>query len=187
MALLELREASYSSRGATVVGPVTLTLEHGAKLAYVCENGLAACALAMMAAALVKPASGTIFVEAFDSRIQPVQIRRIAGYVPHEAPAHDFASLSRYVEYRAALWGLPRNESVVRARALIAKLDGVHEQFAFPLAGALLFGPRLLVLDRPQAAYAQQIARAAEGCAIFSTHTNERDAQCFAETCMVTA
>jgi hypothetical protein len=74
---------------------------------------------------------------------------------------------------------LPLAQSVVSARALLARLDGVHEAFAYPLVGALLAQPRLLVLDRPQTAYAQQILDAAGDCAIFSTHVSERDADRF--------
>ena len=175
-----MRAAAYAVRAQYSAAPVTLTLPEGGRLAYACRNARAASVLAMMAAALVRPTEGSVFVGAFDSRIQPVQIKRITGYVPHEAVPHDFPSFTRYIEFRAALWGLPRDQSVVRARALLARLEGVHEQFAYPLAGALLASPRLLVLDRPQPAYARQILRAASGCAVFSTHESEREASRFA-------
>lgn len=177
MAILEMREAAYAMRQKTLAGPVSLAIGEGEHLAYDCGNAQAACILAMMAAGLARPTSGTVFVAAFDPRIQPAQVKRIAGYVAHEAAARDFPSFTGYVEYRAALWGLPRAESIVRARALLALLDGVHEQFAYPLAGALLAAPRLLVLDRPQAVYAAQIHRAAGNCSIFSTHASLEEAE----------
>lgn len=180
MALLEMREASFSRNGSTIVPPVTLKLDENEWRAHACASGAAASAIALMAAGLVRPSSGRVFIAAFDPRIQPVQVKRVAGFVPHEAVPHDFASFTRYVEFRAALWGLPRAQTVVRARALLSRLDGVHEAFAYPLVGALLSQPRLLVLDRPQAAYAQQIVDVANDCAIFSTHASERDAERFA-------
>ncbi|HKU69111.1 MAG TPA: hypothetical protein VJP85_15170 [Candidatus Baltobacteraceae bacterium] len=180
MALLEMRAASYARGGATIVPPLALTLGEGERLSHACGSDESACAIALMAAGLVKPSSGRVFVAAFDPRIQPVQVKRIVGYVPHEALPHDFPSFARYIEFRATLWGLPRAQSVVHARALLARLDGVHEAFAYPLVGALLSQPRLLVLDRPQAAYAPQILALAHDCAIFSTHVSERDAQRFA-------
>ena len=179
MALLEMREAAYMHRNTSIVAPVTLALEEHARCAFACENGEAAAVLALMAAGLARPTSGTIFIAAFDPRIQPVQVKRIVGYVPYELVPHEFSSFNRYIEYRAALWGLPRAQSVVHARSLLSKLEGVHEQYAYPLAGALLALPRLLVLDRPQAVYAPQILAAAQRCAIFSTHASERDAQRF--------
>lgn len=185
MALLEMREASYVHRGTPVLAPVTLALEEHGRCAFACENGEAAAVVALMAAGLARPASGTIFIAAFDPRIQPVQVKRIVGYVPYELVPREFSSFNRYIEYRAALWGLPRAQSVVHARSLLGKLEGVHEQYAYPLAGALLAQPRLLVLDRPQAVYAPQILAAAQNCAIFSTHASERDAQRFEESIVV--
>ncbi|HEV3152400.1 MAG TPA: hypothetical protein VGZ02_01200 [Candidatus Baltobacteraceae bacterium] len=187
MPLLEMRSVTYVHHGRTLTGPVTLALEERGRLAYACGDAFAACALSLIAAAIVKPSTGTVFIGAFDTRVQPVHSKRIAGYVQHEAGAHDFTSFTRYIEYRAALWGLPRAESIVRARALLTKLDGVHEQFAYPLVGALIAMPQLLVLDRPQAAYALSILEAAGGCAIFSTHADERDAERFAAACGVPA
>ena len=177
--MLELREASFARGGRIFVEPLTITLGEGERLAQSCTNDRAASTIALMAAGLVKPTSGRVFIAAFDPRIQPVQVKRIVGYVPHEALPNDFPSFTRYIEFRATLWGLPRAQSIVRAQALLARLDGVHEAFAYPLVGALLAQPRLLVLDRPQAAYARQILDAAGACAIFSTHTLQRDAERF--------
>ena len=187
MALLEMRAAVYVRGASTLAGPLTLKLDEHARMAHACENDVAAYVTAFMAAGLVAPTRGSLFVGAFDPRIQPVQVKRITGFVPHAALPLDFSSFVKYVEYRAALWSLPRAESIVRARAILSKLDGVHEQFAFPLVGALLGAPRLLVLDRPQPAYAAQIALAAGSCAVFSTHANARDAERFTGGCLVPA
>lgn len=173
-----MREAAFA-RGRRTAGPVTLTLDEKERLAYACGSDGAASIVALMGAGLVKPTTGRVFIAAFDPRIQPVQVKRIAGYVPHEALPYDFPSFISYIEFRATLWGLPRAQSTVRARALLSKLEGVHEAFAYPLVGALIAQPRLLVLDRPQAAYAQQIFETASGCAIFSTHASQRDAERF--------
>lgn len=185
MAVLEMREASFAQRGMPIAGPVSIMLAEGERLAYACDSERSASVVALMAAGVVKPTNGNVFVCAFDARIQPVHVKRIVGFVPHEAVPHEFGSFARYIEYRAALWGLPRAESIVRARALLANLDGVHEAFAYPVAGALLAYPKLLVLDRPQAAYAPQIYEAAGDCTIFSTHASERDAQRFADAARV--
>lgn len=175
-----MREASYSRANRAPVAPLTLNLDENEHLAYACADDESASTIALLAAGLVRPTSGRVFIAAFDPCIQPVQAKRVVGYVPHEALPHDFPSFARYIEFRASLWGLPRAQSVVRARALLARLDGVHEAFAYPLVGALLSQPRLLVLDRPQAAYAAQILHVARECAIFSTHASARDAQRFA-------
>ncbi len=185
MALLELRAAAFVERGCFTVAPVTLSLDEAETLAYACASERSAAVLALMAAGIVRANAGSVFIGAFDPRIQPVQVKRLAAYVPHEAVPHEFSSFGQYVEYRAALWGLPRAQTVVRARRLLERLDGVHEAFAYPLVGALLAQPRLLVLDRPQAAYAGQILECANGCAVFSTHVSERETQRFSRRARV--
>lgn len=181
MPLLEMRNAAFRLNGTELVSPTTLSLDEGEQLAYPCAGERSAATLALMAAGIVRPSSGHVYIGAFDPRIQPVQVKRMTGYVPHEAVVQEFATLTRYVEYRAALWGLPRDETVIRARALMGRLDGVHEAFAYPLIGALVSSPRVLVLDRPQAAYAPQIFAAAQNCAILSTHASQREALRFLE------
>lgn len=174
-----MRDAAFALHGTQIVAPVTLAVAEGEHLAYACVTDRCASIVALMASGLVKPSSGSVFIGAFDPRIQPVQVKRMTGFVPHEAVPHAFATFTRYIEYRAALWGLPQAEAIVRARALLARLEGVHEAFAYPLVGALLAQPRLLVLDRPQSVYAPQILAAAGDCTIFSTHASARDAQRF--------
>jgi hypothetical protein len=112
-------------------------------------------------------------------------VKRLTGYVPHDALPYEFPSFEQYIEYRAALWQLPQAESVVRARRILDGLDGIHESFAYPLAGALIAQPSLLVLDRPQAVYGPQIIGVAKSCAIFSTHGSENEAVRFRETSAV--
>lgn len=174
-----MRDAAFVRSGSEIVSPATLSVDEGERLAYACPNERSAATLALMAAGIVRPSSGRVFIGAFDTRIQPVQVKRMTGYVPYEAVVHEFSTFTSYVEYRAALWGLPRAQTVIRARALLERLEGVHEAFAYPLVGALIAEPRLLVLDRPQAAYAPQIIEAAQNCAIVSTHASEREAQRF--------
>lgn len=187
MALLEMREASLVRDGIEIVPPSTLQLDEGEQRAVDCGSAARASAFALLAAGLVTVTGGRLFVAAFDPRIQPVQVKRLTGYVPHDAVTHGFRSFVRYVEYRAALWGLPRAQSIVRARALLERLDGVHEAFAYPLVGALLHQPALLVLDRPQHVYAPQIRTAAGTAAILSTHADGNDAQRFTQAVPVSA
>jgi len=180
-----MRDAGFRRRGEDLVSPQNIEREEGGRLAHACAGNRAASIVAMMAAGLVRASRGAVYVGAFDPRIQPVQVKRLAGYVPHGALPYDFPSFEQYIEYRAALGQLPQAESVVRARHILAGLDGIHESFAYPLAGALIAQPRLLVLDRPQAAYGPQIVAVAKTCAIFSTHGSESEASRFTNACAV--
>jgi ABC-type multidrug transport system ATPase subunit len=180
--LLQMREVTFEARGERV-GPFSVTLDAGQHHAATFTNANAAAIVALLAAGLAKATSGQVFVDEFDPRVQPVHVKRIVGYVPHDAVHHEFRNFARYIDYRATLWGIPRDRATVRAYALLERLEGVHEAFAYPLIGALLSSPKLLVLDRPQAAYAQHILDVAGAdTAVFSTHTSIRAAQTFQRT-----
>lgn len=183
MALLDMREAAFARDSQRLAGPVDTLLQEGERVGLTFATELEASLVALMAAGLVKATSGRVFVDEFDPRIQPVQVKRVVGYVPYEAVPNEFASFERYVEYRAALWDLPPAETLSRAFDMLALLDGVHEAFAYPLVGALLARPRLLVLDRPQSAYARSICSVSDGAAMFSTHRSPREARDFREGC----
>lgn len=180
-----MRDAIFRRGGEVLVTAQNAELEEGGRIAHACESNRAAAIVAMMAAGLVRASAGAVYVGAFDPRIQPVHVKRLAGYVPHDALPNEFASFEQYIEYRAALWQLPQAESVVRARRILDGLDGIHESFAYPLAGALIAQPRLLVLDRPQAVYGPQIIEVAKSCAIFSTHGTESEAARFRDASAV--
>lgn len=179
MPLLEMRDASFTRSGTTIVRPLNLHLEGGERLALAFSSTREAATAALLAAGIVKATHGRVFISEFDPRIQPVQAKRLVGYVPYDAVAHEFATFEDYITYRSALWAIDSDAAVGLARALLARLDGVHEAFARPLIGALVGHPALLVLDRPLALYAPQIARVTSGLAIFSTHESTVQARTF--------
>jgi ABC-type Na+ transport system ATPase subunit NatA len=179
MPLLECNRAALEGPSGPIVPPVTLSLDDYGRLAYACFDAATAASLALMACGMQRPSSGAVYVADFDTRVQPVQVKRIAAFVPHEALPPAFRSFDAYVEYRADLWGIARREALSRACAALERLRGVHEAFAYPLAGALISKPRLLVLDRPQVAYAKHIASVTAQCAVFSTHAGEEEAAAF--------
>lgn len=135
----------------------------------------------MMAAALVTPTSGSVLIGEYDPRVQPAHCKRIAGFVPHDPLPLAETSVARFIDYRAALWDLEPERARAHARVLLERLGGMHEAFAYPVVAALLPFPSLLVLDRPQAAFATTVLAAAGPCAVFSTHADECSARRFEE------
>jgi len=176
-----MRDAAFDD-GSSHAGPFSVTLEPRGRRAATFDSAREASLVALMAAGLVKATSGQIFVDEFDPRVQPAHVKRLVGYVPHELVGQEFENFARYVDYRATLWGVPRDRAAARAYAMLERLDGVHEAFAYPLVGALIASQKLLVLDRPQGAYAAQILEVAGAdVAVFSTHVSAREARLFDE------
>ncbi len=173
-----MREASFGL-GSWSVAPVTLDVYPGEVAARTFASPQEAAVVALMAAGIAKASSGCVLIGDYDPRVQSVHCKRIAGFVPHEPVALDERDFGVYVVYRAALWNLDARLALARATELRAALGDMHEAFAFPLIGALIAMPELLVLDRPVPAYAERILRIAGACAVFSTHTNVAAARAF--------
>jgi hypothetical protein len=178
MSLLRMREALFSSPGATV-GPVTIDLRDGERVSLTCASAREATVVALLACGIVKVSSGCVLIDDYDPRVQSVHCKRVAALVPHEPFPLDEGEFARYVAYRAALWNIEPQRARNHAGLLRERLAGMHEALAYPLIGALLGMPKLLVLDRPQPAYAPKILAAAGGCAIFSTHADAAAARAF--------
>lgn len=179
MPLLRMRDATFATETAAV-GPVSLQLEPGERLTLQCATPEEAAVLALLAAGIAKASSGSVLIDDYDPRVQPVHCKRVTALVPHEPFAIDEAEFARYIAYRAALWNVEPARAFAHAELVRAQFRGMHEAFAYPLIGALIGLPRLIVLDRPQAVYAPQIRAAVGEIALFSTHTDPAAASAFA-------
>ncbi len=177
--ILRMRDATFVRGGEVIVPPTTLDVAPGTHVARLCATAREANAVAMMAAGLARCSQGTVLVEEFDPRVQPVHCKRLAAFVPHDPLILAPGSFARYIAYRAALWNIDPVRAHAHATLLLERLGGLHEAFAYPIVAALLPSPALLVLDRPLPAHAEAIRSAARGCAIFSTHVDREAADAY--------
>ncbi len=181
MPLLRMRDASFANAHVSA-GPITLDIELQQRAALTFASPGEATVIALMAAGVVKASKGRVLIADYDPRVQSVHCKRIAAFVPHEPLQLDDRDFARYVNYRAALWNVDAKTAQISAYALRDRLEGMHEAFAYPLIGALIGQPKLVVIDRPQAAYARHILGAVEGRALLSTHTRVESALTFADS-----
>jgi hypothetical protein len=151
---------------------MTLDLEAGQRKALKFATAREATVVALMAAGVAKASTGSVLIGDFDPRVQSVHCKRIAGFVPHEPLSIEESEFSRYIAYRAALWNVDPELAATRARRILLQLDGMHEALAYPLIGALIASPQLLVMDRPSPAYAQQISAVMGDAALLTTHAD---------------
>ena len=158
---------------------MTLDVYPGELAARTFASPREAAVVALMAAGIAKASSGSVLIGDYDPRVQSVACKRIAGFVPHEPVSLEERDFGAYVAYRAALWSVDAHVAYARAAELRVALGDMHEAFAFPLIGALIASPELIVLDRPVPAYAERILRIVEGRAVFSTHASVAVARAF--------
>lgn len=178
MSVLRMIDATFAARGSAPVGPFSLTLEAGEGFALSAETSRDALLAARLAAALVKATSGTVLVSDFDPKVQPVQVKRLVGYVPAEPATPPMKNVDDYFRFRADLWEVDRELAVQRGRDVLAQSRNAGAPYAIALAAALIRPCVLLVVDRPDLEYFGVLNRVREnGTAVLATQTGAANAQ----------
>lgn len=172
--MLRLIDAAFRLDAKNAVGPLNLTLEAGEAIALGFDNSREATIAARLAAALIKATTGTVLIGDFDPRVQPVQAKRLLGYVPAHAMLPPFHKVEDYFRFRADLWEVERDHAVARGLKVLARCRNPNTPYAISLAGAFIRPCGLLVLDQPGLEYAEVARRERDdGCAILTTHADE--------------
>jgi ABC-type Na+ transport system ATPase subunit NatA len=174
--VLRAVDAAFEPPRTAGVAPFSVALEAGERGGLTLPSAAAASIAARLAAGMVKITGGTLFIGDYDPRIQPVQAKRMVGFVPRDGRFGDaprepilVPDLRAVVDFHAALYEVERD---VARRAAAAVLDafGGQSDLAVACALALIRPVALLVLDQVPAAAEEIVAGlAGERTAILTT------------------
>ena len=164
-----MRAAAFSGSGVLMLAPVTLCLDYLGRAEFTAATSLGAGIAARLAAGIMKCTSGDVFIADFDPKIQPVQVKRLVGFLPSDRPRNPFCA-EDYFSYRAALWGLNPQAALTKGHALLSMLDGLERDEAALLAGIFLHDPQLIILERPGEGLREAAQSLAVSSALFITY-----------------
>ena len=175
MIVLRIEGASFA-RDADDVKPFSAEVAAGARVVREFPSERAAAIAARLAAGIVKPTGGAVFIGEYQTRIQPVQAKARVAFVPRDTAAFTRGPFARELRYFAEIFGIDLATAQQRAGAALAALGagGTHgaDEYARVVALALIRTTPLLVLDRaPEHLYAAIAAYA--DAAIFATRVAE--------------
>ncbi len=198
---IELVGISKSFGSLAAVKDLGLVVKPGEIRGLLGPNGSGKSTTMKIILGLLRPDSGTVGVCGIDVTRNPVEARRMIGYVPETPFLYEYLSAAEYLDLVGVAYGLDRNERKTRAGELLVALQmdkhvnevmsgysqGMRQKIA--LISALMHKPKVLILDEPLNGLDPRSAKivkellhhlAAEDVSIlFSTHVLEiADAVC---------
>jgi ABC-2 type transport system ATP-binding protein len=143
------------------VDNISFSATQGDIVGFLGPNGAGKSTTMKMITGYVTPNSGTAYIDGYDILEQPIDAKRIFGYLPEGAPGYPDMSVKSYLDFIAVVRGL---SSLVRAHRIQAVVEQLHLQTVLTkrietlskgyqrrlgLAQALIHDPRVLILDEP--------------------------------------
>ena len=138
----------------------SLTVKTGI-LGLVGPNGAGKSTLMRILATITQPSEGKVFWNGQDIQKKPNAVREVLGYLPQDFGVYPNLNAVEFLEYMAAIKGLPAQVSRQRIDELLQVFDlvGVRRQLLGTYSGgmkqrvgiaqALLNDPQLLIVDEP--------------------------------------
>jgi ABC-2 type transport system ATP-binding protein len=147
----------------TAIDDVTFTVEKGEVLAFLGPNGAGKTTTMRILAGSLPATSGTARVAGHDCFDQPMEVKRVIGYLPEIPPLYTEMTVTEYLTFASRIKAVPALQIAnavdqvmqrlglgeVRGR-LIANLSRGFKQ-RVGLAQALVHNPPVLILDEPTA------------------------------------
>ena len=159
--MIETRQLTKRYGDLTAVDNISFKVETGQVLGFLGPNGAGKSTTMKMIAGFLAPSSGSASVCGFDVGEQPLEAKRVVGYLPEGAPSYGEMTPRQFLGFIADMRGLTGARRTQRVDDVIERLhlNGVLEQpietlskgfkRRVGLAQAILHDPAVLILDEP--------------------------------------
>src|SRR5512136_1297790 len=143
------------------VDDVSFTVERGEVLGFLGPNGAGKSTTMRMITGFLPPSGGSVSVGGFDIVEQPIQAKRLIGYLPENAPAYTDMTVYGFLNFAAEIRGLRADEKRRAVTRVVETcfLESVLHQSVETLskgyrhrtcfAQSIIHDPEVLVLDEP--------------------------------------
>jgi ABC-2 type transport system ATP-binding protein len=145
----------------TAIDDVSFTVEKGEVLAFLGPNGAGKTTTMRILTGSLPATSGTAKVAGFDCFDQPMEVKRVIGYLPETPPLYTEMTVTEYLTFVGRIKGLASSQlrgaldqvmgrlALIEVRGrLIRNLSRGFQQ-RVGLAQALVHNPPVLILDEP--------------------------------------
>jgi ABC-2 type transport system ATP-binding protein len=159
--MIKVENLTKRYAGQTAIQDLSFEVGKGEIMGFLGPNGAGKTTTMRILASFMPPTSGRASIAGFDVFEQSLQARSHLGYMPENVPLYNDMRVTEYLDYRAALKGVPHRRVAERVgdvkelcglkdveKKLIATLSKGYRQ-RVGLADALVAEPDLLILDEP--------------------------------------
>jgi ABC-2 type transport system ATP-binding protein len=159
--MIKVERLTKRYAGTIAIKDLTFEVGQGEIMGFLGPNGAGKTTTMRILASFLPPTSGRASIAGFDIFEQSLQARAHLGYMPENVPLYSDMRVTEYLDYRAALKGVPHRRVAERVgdvkelcglkeveKKIIGTLSKGYRQ-RVGLADALLHEPDLLILDEP--------------------------------------
>ena len=159
--MIKVENLTKRYAGQTAIKDLNFEVGKGEIMGFLGPNGAGKTTTMRILASFMPATSGRATIAGFDVFEQSLQARAHLGYMPENVPLYSDMRVNEYLDYRAALKGVPHRRVPERVgdvkelcglreveKKLIGALSKGYRQ-RVGLADALLHEPDLLILDEP--------------------------------------
>jgi ABC-2 type transport system ATP-binding protein len=159
--MIKVENLTKRYAGQTAIQDLNFEVGKGEIMGFLGPNGAGKSTTMRILSSFMPPTSGRASIAGFDIFEQSLQARAHLGYMPENVPLYTDMRVSEYLDYRAALKGVPHRRVAERVgdvkelcglkeveKKMIGSLSKGYRQ-RVGLADALVHEPDLLILDEP--------------------------------------
>jgi ABC-2 type transport system ATP-binding protein len=145
-----------------VLRDVSFEVGHGEIFGFIGPNGAGKTTTIRILATLLEPMAGRVEVDGWDVTIDPLEVRKLIGYMPDHAGVYERVTVREYLEFFADAYKVPTagtTYAVVDAVMELTDLTKLRDKLVatmskgmkqrLQLARTLLHDPKVLILDEP--------------------------------------
>ena len=170
--MVACRQLTKKFGSFTAVHAMDLRVRKGELFGFLGPNGAGKTTTIKMLTGLLSPTSGVASIGGFDIQAQPLEARRLMGYIPDNPFLYEKLTGREFLGFMADLYSVPKTDRARRIPELLRLFDleakggeliqaysrGMRQKMA--LAGALIHAPQVIFLDEPTVGLDPKGARA---------------------------
>lgn len=151
----------YGKGGKKAVDDVSFRVDKGKVFGFIGPNGAGKTTTIRLLTGILAPTEGTVTIGGYDMAKDPLQAKRMIGYVPDEHDMYDRLTGLEYINFMADLYGVSAEDRKARLEhylEIFELKDAIGQQVKgysrgmkqkLTVIGALIHQPPVWVLDEP--------------------------------------